>query len=283
MKKLLVRTLTGVCFVAVVVLSVIFGDKIIFGETSLLSNVFLIFTCIALYEYRSALRESGIETGLFFFVVGVGTYLCLSFIFPYLYNDFTFPGMFWILALLCLLLLMPVVALFQKQQTMESLAFMFYGILWIVVPFSLLNYYPAMLQGGEDKYLLLAFFIFVWANDTFAYCVGSLIGKHPFFERISPKKTWEGTVGGGLLTIVAACFFPMLFPALPLDRIEWLFFALIVVVFGTLGDLVESMFKRYTGVKDSGGILPGHGGILDRFDSTIMALPFVTLYLILIL
>ncbi|MBO4403588.1 MAG: phosphatidate cytidylyltransferase [Bacteroidales bacterium] len=282
MKKLLVRTLTGICFVAVVVLSVLFGDKVILGGTSLISNVFLIFTCIALYEYRSALRET-VDLGVLFWVVAVGIYVVLSCFFPL--GGLEIGNWFCLLFLLsafCLLLLLPLAALFQRQQMMESVAWMFYGIFWIVVPFSMLNIYYNEFRFDVGKYLLLAFFILVWANDTFAYCAGSLIGKHPFFERISPKKTWEGTVGGGLLTLVAACFFPLIFPSISMNRLEWIVFALLIVLFGTLGDLVESMFKRHTGVKDSGGILPGHGGVLDRFDSTLMALPFVTLYLLII-
>ena len=274
MKKLLTRSLTGICFVAVVVLTILYGDRPFLGGTSLLSNVFLIFTCVALYEYRSALRESGWELGLFFLAVAVSIYVVMVF------NPLISSGFSLFYVVLCLLMLLPVETLFRPQRSMESLAFSCYGIVWIVVPFALLDYYPVWFPQG--KFLLLAFFIAVWANDTFAYCVGSLMGKHPFFARISPKKTWEGTVGGALLTVVAACFFPLLFPSLSLSRVEWIGFAVVVVLFGTLGDLVESMFKRFTGVKDSGGLLPGHGGVLDRFDSTLMALPFVTLYLKLI-
>jgi len=126
-------------------------------------------------------------------------------------------------------------------------------------------------------------FIFIWLYDTFAYCVGMLIGKRRLFERISPKKSWEGAIGSTILTLIAAYFANLLFPMLPLTPFQWIGFALIIIVFGTLGDLVESLFKRQLSVKDSGSILPGHGGVLDRFDSIFFVIPFIIIYLILIL
>ena len=139
--------------------------------------------------------------------------------------------------------------------------------------------------------MVLALFILIWCSDTFAYCGGSLFGKHKMFERISPKKTWEGFAIGGLFTCAAAAglsFIPYFSDALlygastTTNVLAWVFFGLIVFVMGTLGDLIESMFKRAYGVKDSGNIMPGHGGMLDRFDSFLFAMPFCLIYWVLI-
>lgn len=130
----------------------------------------------------------------------------------------------------------------------------------------------------------LCLFIFLWVNDSGAYCTGSLIGKHKLFPRISPGKTWEGSIGGGVLVLIVAGVIGYLAnrdqsnPHL-LSIAGWIGLGLVVVVFGTLGDLVESLFKRTLGIKDSGNILPGHGGMLDRFDSSLLAIPAAVIYL----
>jgi len=118
----------------------------------------------------------------------------------------------------------------------------------------------------------------LWASDTGAYCVGSLIGKHPLFKRISPNKSWEGSVGGAVLAIGISMIFAHYDTSL-YSALQWAGMALVVVLFGTWGDLVESLMKRQLGIKDSGNILPGRGGMLDRFDSSLIAIPAVALYL----
>jgi len=128
--------------------------------------------------------------------------------------------------------------------------------------------------------VLLGFFLLIWANDSGAYIVGSLVGKNKLFERISPKKTWEGFLGGGFFALMFAWLISYFVTEISL--IDWLVVALITFVFGTFGDLIESLLKRMVKVKDSGNILPGHGGILDRFDSMIIAAPMVFIYLVLV-
>ncbi len=130
----------------------------------------------------------------------------------------------------------------------------------------------------------LSVFVFLWINDAGAYICGSLLGKHKLFPRISPGKSWEGSIGGGILVIIVAVLVWYLSEQyeqnpLGLTAIEWAGLGLAVVIFGTWGDLVESLFKRTLGIKDSGHILPGHGGMLDRFDSTLMAVPAAVVYL----
>ena len=129
----------------------------------------------------------------------------------------------------------------------------------------------------------LCVFIFLWANDTGAYCCGSLLGRHKLFPRISPGKSWEGSIGGAVIVLIVAYFIGRYEAGLNsetgLTVLQWMGLGLVVVVFGTWGDLVESLFKRTLGIKDSGNILPGHGGMLDRFDSSLMAMPASVIYL----
>ena len=148
---------------------------------------------------------------------------------------------------------------------------------YVIIPFILIIKLP-FLTNKFNPYIIIGMFIIIWANDTFAYIVGKSIGKRKLFERISPKKTVEGFVGGMLFSVAGAyvlgqsSYFTFLTPW------QWMAFAAILVIFGTLGDLVESHFKRNHGVKDSGNIMPGHGGILDRLDSVLFAIPFIFLY-----
>jgi phosphatidate cytidylyltransferase len=183
----------------------------------------------------------------------------------------------------------------KKPNAIVNLAYTFTGVLYTVVPFMLLlnitcmdraftfnkasNYWYNNYAPYNFHYVL-GIILLIWASDVGAYLVGSLIGKHKLFERISPGKTWEGTIGAFILNIGCAFIIANWFPELALKH--WIVISILVSVFGTLGDLVESMFKRQAGIKDSGKIMPGHGGILDRFDSLLFVSPFVYAYLSLI-
>jgi phosphatidate cytidylyltransferase len=151
---------------------------------------------------------------------------------------------------------------------------------YVIIPFLLLIKLP-FIENTYSPYILIGCFILIWSNDTFAYIVGKTMGKRKLFERISPKKTIEGFLGGMFFAIIAAyilsCFEIFLTPVFH-SAVIWMGAAIILVIFGTLGDLVESKLKRSAGVKDSGNIMPGHGGILDRLDSIIFAIPFLFLY-----
>jgi phosphatidate cytidylyltransferase len=161
---------------------------------------------------------------------------------------------------------------------MSNIATTILGIVYVTLPLSLMMYIPLFLGGNTWQPWYFLFYLFiVWANDVFAYLVGITMGKHRLCERISPKKSWEGSVGGALVSIGAACIVAYFDHSLTLP--QWLGFALVVVVFGTWGDLVESLLKRQLGIKDSGNILPGHGGMLDRFDSSLLAIPAAVVYL----
>ncbi|MCD8079784.1 MAG: phosphatidate cytidylyltransferase [Bacteroides sp.] len=165
----------------------------------------------------------------------------------------------------------------KHTDPITNWAYTFLCQLYIAVPFGLLSK-VALHTGTYTPLLPFAIFALLWLNDTGAYCVGSLVGKHRLFERISPKKSWEGSVGGAVFALATAAGFSWYSDLLPLP--QWLGMALVIVVFGTWGDLTESLFKRQLGIKDSGNFLPGHGGILDRFDSSLLAIPAVWIYLI---
>ena len=159
--------------------------------------------------------------------------------------------------------------------------------LYIALPLSLLGVLAFRSVGSDIVYtwhVPLSVFVFLWINDTGAYICGSLLGKHKLFPRISPGKSWEGSIGGGILVIAIAVLVWYLTEQynmndLQLSAIEWAGLGLTVVIFGTWGDLIESLFKRTLGIKDSGNILPGHGGMLDRFDSSLLAIPAAVVYL----
>jgi phosphatidate cytidylyltransferase len=169
----------------------------------------------------------------------------------------------------------------KRSDPIRSLAYSLLGQIYIAVPFSLTNYLVFAYEPGSYHYVyIMALLVFIWVNDSFAYLAGVAFGKHRLFERISPKKSWEGFAGGAIASIGSSLAFAHFFSNLSVAA--WLGFAAVTIVFGTWGDLFESLIKRTLGVKDSGNMIPGHGGILDRFDSTILAIPAVCLYLILI-
>ena len=180
-------------------------------------------------------------------------------------------------------LLIPLLSLFfilelfnTKNKPFSGLGTSVVGALYIGTPFALMHSL-AFYHGGYHFQLPLAVFILVWINDTGAYLSGVTIGKHKFFERISPKKTWEGTIGGFVFTLLGSYVISLFWH--DLSMVQWLFFGGVISIMSVLGDLLESMFKRSIGVKDSGSILPGHGGFLDRFDAVIFALPMAVFYI----
>jgi phosphatidate cytidylyltransferase len=171
----------------------------------------------------------------------------------------------------------------KQADPIHDWAYTMLSQMYIALPLSLLNVlaFTADSSGvvAFNTLLPLSVFIFLWVNDSGAYCVGSLLGRHKLFPRISPGKSWEGSIGGAVFVLVAAWAISHFLDGVMLTLPEWLGLGLVVVVFGTWGDLVESLFKRTLGIKDSGSILPGHGGMLDRFDSSLLAIPAAVIYL----
>lgn len=165
----------------------------------------------------------------------------------------------------------------QKGNGFQNLAFSFYGLFYLSFPFTLLIYLPYMTSQEWRPEIVFFPFLLVWINDTFAYLFGSQFGKHKLFPRISPKKSWEGAIGGSVATIAAGVAIAPYIDGLSI--VNSIVISCIVAVFGVLGDLLESMFKRNIEVKDSGNIMPGHGGVLDRFDAILFVIPAVFVYL----
>lgn len=165
----------------------------------------------------------------------------------------------------------------NTPYSFQNIAFTLLGLLWISLPLAAFSTMGLIMLPTYHAAFYIGYFLLLWAGDTGAYFAGSLLGRHPLLSRVSPKKTIEGSAGGLLAAIIVAFANTVFLPILSLR--QWLFIALIVNLTGTLGDLVKSMLKRSAGVKDSGNLLPGHGGIIDRFDSLLGSAPFVFLYL----
>ena len=174
-----------------------------------------------------------------------------------------------------------------SKNPVADWAYTMLGQMYVALPLSMINILAFEVDGqwgvNFDSLLPLSIFIFLWTNDSGAYCCGSLLGRHKLFPRVSPGKSWEGSIGGCVLVLVVAALIGWWANngdmKHQLGMTAWMGLGLVVVVFGTLGDLVESLFKRTLGIKDSGNLLPGHGGMLDRFDSALMAIPAAVIYL----
>jgi phosphatidate cytidylyltransferase len=271
MKNLMTRTLTGVIFVVVVA-----GG--IWLHPCLFLFVFSLIVGVVLWEFQALANPGGITlskrlTGLF-----GGVYLFFA-TFVYV-NGWLDREVF--LPYLLFLMYTLVSELYSRSPgPVNNWASALFAQAYCAGSFSLLNFIAFVhgKEGGADftPLFTLAIFVFVWLNDTGAYLVGSMFGKRKLFERISPKKSWEGFWGGLSTVLLSSQVFAWLFPEV--SRYNWLAFSGCIVLFATCGDLIESLLKRSAGVKDSGSILPGHGGMLDRFDSIILAIPAAYAYI----
>lgn len=247
----------------------------IITDKYLFSLLFLVVTAIGMWEFYSLVEKAGISPNKFAGILaGMFLFASNAMIALNVTSREILMGNFVLVFLIFLF------ELYRKiPNPFTNIAFTFFGILYVAVPFSLLNYFPNpnFLPGVYHHNLLLGFFFLIWMNETGAYIVGTALGRHRLFERVSPKKSWEGFFGGGLFAVITAVVISRFYTNIM--TIDWLFISLIVLVFSTYGDLFESLFKRSINAKDSGTILPGHGGVLDRFDGVIMAAPFVFVYL----
>lgn len=267
------RAITGILFVAVLIGCILY-DPLSFGA------LFVIISALTVREFGHLINQTeGVSINKTITMLG-GAYLFLAVMGFCI--DVAGGSKIFIPYLLLILYLMVSELYRKKEKPMLNWAYSMLSQLYIALPFAMLNVLafqndPTTSSVSYNPILPLSIFIFIWLNDTGAYCVGSLIGKHRLFERISPKKSWEGSIGGGVLAIASAFVLAHFFPFM--SMVEWAGLALIVVIFGTWGDLTESLLKRQLKVKDSGNILPGHGGMLDRFDSALLAIPAGVVYL----
>lgn len=267
-KNLIIRTITGILFVIAIIGSIAAG-KYLFGL------LFLIVNALALTELYIIFEKAGYKPQKRYGVL-MGS---LIFILAFLTANRIIPDS----SLLLILPFVPVmfiIELYRKNEhPFTSMSFTFFGIIYISIPFAALNYLaaPDATFNIFSYKIILPFFALLWASDTGAYLVGTLIGKHKLMEKVSPKKTWEGVIGGALTALAAAYIISIFVKELNLA--EWMLFAVLTTIFGIYGDLSESLLKRRANVKDSGNLLPGHGGIFDRFDSITFAAPIILIYL----
>lgn len=264
MKNLITRTLAGAVFAGLIIGSILWHPLALF-------ILFFFFNALALYEFARMFKKQAypIQTSSLV-MMGSVVYLLIG-----LYAN-SYLGWQVLFGFIPLLFILFISALYEKAENpFEILGIKLLSILYISVPFGLFNMIENMgLVGSHQNQplFLVFFFILVWSSDTFAYLSGISFGKHRLFERISPKKSWEGTIGGAICTMIigyligyfSGIFTPWI----------WVFIAIIIVITATFGDLVESLLKRHMKVKDSGHIMPGHGGILDRFDAAIFSIPY---------
>lgn len=279
MKNLITRAITGVFFVAAVVTCFLRPEAMIF--------LFALVTGLTVWEFTGIVNNiENVSVNRFlstvaavYFFLGMAGY-CLGIV----------PSAVFIPYLLTVVYMFISELYTKAPNSINNWAYTMLSQMYIALPFATLN--VLAFRGIGDmvyyNYLIpLSVFIFLWTNDTGAYLSGSLFGKHKLFPRVSPGKSWEGSIGGGILVLIVATAIGWyensgmhdVAEGLAMSVPAWMGLGLVVVFFGTWGDLVESLFKRTVGIKDSGNILPGHGGMLDRFDSSLMAIPAAVIYI----
>ena len=276
MKNFIIRTITAVFFVAAIVTSFLRPEAMIL--------LFALVTGMTVWEFCTLVSDRpGVQVNRFICSVAA-VYLFFAMAG---YNSGLTPPTVFVPYLVSIIYLMVAELYLKAEDPVNDWAYTLMSQLYIALPFSLLNVLAFRSTGSSIVYSYLAplsVFVFLWVNDAGAYICGSLLGRHKLFPRISPGKSWEGSIGGGLLVVAASIGIWYLTEQygvndLGLQAWEWAGLGLVIVIFGTWGDLVESLLKRTLHIKDSGNILPGHGGMLDRFDSTLMAVPASVVYL----
>lgn len=270
MNNILVRSLSGAVFISLVLIPLFLNDTIY------ASAVLSVFALLGIIEYNKLFAHSSVisvdwRTNTFFSLILFG------FIVAGIHGSF---GTYFFPLLACIF---PVVFLWsilelwrKKEQPLVNIAISLFGFIYVCVPFIIAI--TINVDDINDFPRLVGMFVLIWTNDTFAFLSGKFFGKTKLFERISPKKTWEGTIGGSIFTLLMALALSLLFDQEHL--VFWIVSALLLIPTAILGDLLESLFKRSLNIKDSGNIMPGHGGILDRFDAALFALPFFFMWLV---
>lgn len=259
------RAITGFFFVIIMLASVLLGPYTF-------SGFFLLLAVFSVLEFYRLVEKNTCKPDRFFGIL-LSTFLFLPIAGYFLFG----------ISMTYLLLAMPVVAATyvvalyrQSAFPFDNISYTFFGVIYATVPF-IFFYSLGFLHGDYNFHLPLAFLLMLWANDTGAYLVGMKWGRNKLFERHSPKKTWEGFIGGIFFSVLTGVIIAQYFTEVVF--LNWIIVSVMIGLIGTLGDLVESMLKRSFQVKDSGSLLPGHGGVLDRFDGLLLAAPLVYIYL----
>ena len=276
-KNFIVRTITGTLFVAIMVAGFLNPKAMVF--------LFALITGLSVWEYTGLVNGiDDVRVNRFISTVA-GVYLFLA---VAAWRMGLVANFIIVVPYLLTIVYLFVSGLFTcSKNPVADWAYTMLGQMYVALPLSMINILAFEVDGqwgvNFDSLLPLSIFIFLWTNDSGAYCCGSLLGKHKLFPRVSPGKSWEGSIGGCVLVLAVAALIGWWANnggmKHQLGMTAWMGLGLVVVVFGTLGDLVESLFKRTLGIKDSGNLLPGHGGMLDRFDSALMAIPAAVIYL----
>lgn len=273
MKTLLTRSVTGLVFAFTILGSLLLGQYAFFV-------VFGAILAGTLVEFYSLFKNKSYRPNK---IVGSITSLMLFFLLFLTSSGWVQQN--WLFVIFPFLLLIFISELFSKKASpLESMAISFLAIGYIAVPISLVNLLVFPVFEDKPQFmpeLLMVVLAIIWIYDSAAYLFGVNFGRHRLFERISPKKSWEGAIGGAIVAVAAA--YPAFLFIPEIDLIHWVVLSFLIVVSSTFGDLTESMIKRSLGIKDSGNFFPGHGGILDRFDSLLFVIPVVVLYLKLII
>ena len=259
MSNILVRAITGFFFVSFIIVATILGDwyfQVLFGIVAILS----------LNEFYSLFKNSNVKPNISQGII-VGALLYLLSLYSIYQNEVSV----YLAGLLVILLpLVGFAELYRKKTTpFQNMGVTLVGLFYIILPFVLIN---VMRLSTDDFWTVLSIFILTWCSDTFAYLVGRKIGKRKLFERISPNKSWEGFIGGLIFSVIAGLVIAYFTDD---SYVKYIVYGIVIASFGTIGDLVESMLKRSLNIKDSGTILPGHGGLLDRFDAVIFTIPVI--------
>ena len=276
-KNFIVRTITGTLFVAIMVAGFLNPRAMVF--------LFGLITGLSVWEYTGLVNGiDDVRVNRFISTVA-GVYLFLA---VAAWRMGLVANFIIVVPYLLTIVYLFVSGLFTcSKNPVADWAYTMLGQMYVALPLSMINILAFEVDGqwgvNFDSLLPLSIFIFLWTNDSGAYCCGSLLGRHKLFPRVSPGKSWEGSIGGCVLVLAVAALIGWWANngdmKHQLGMAAWMGLGLVVVVFGTLGDLVESLFKRTLGIKDSGNLLPGHGGMLDRFDSALMAIPAAVIYL----
>lgn len=267
MKEIQIRTITGIIFLVAVIGSILLHPLVFLF-------LFSFFTIVGLREFLLLQKvEFKKASAILFYLPAIVVYFLIAFI------GLGYIDIAYLVLGLPLIFLLIIFELYNPAKSdWHRIGSQFSAIIFVVVPFALMNtlFYSPTTNGFQTG-ILIGLFCIIWTNDIFAYLIGSKIGKNRLFEKHSPKKSWEGSVGGFIFAILAAFVLSLFYTQI--STLNWIVLGVIISITGTYGDLAESLLKRNAGVKDSGTLFPGHGGVLDRFDAVLFATPFVFVYL----